>query len=81
MFEKDALDEAIMAAGIAPDPTALQPGFDALLEDVLTQATLQKPGSDFAHKGGKSGQRHSEHLGHILAQMQWLQRAYPEATW
>ncbi|MCP3877154.1 MAG: phenylacetate-CoA oxygenase subunit PaaI, partial [Sulfitobacter sp.] len=31
--------------------------------------------------GGKSGKRHSEHLGHMLTQMQWLQRAYPDATW
>ncbi|WP_435312118.1 Phenylacetic acid catabolic protein, partial [Primorskyibacter sedentarius] len=35
----------------------------------------------FAHKGGKSGFQHSEHLGHLLTQMQWLQRAYPGASW
>ena len=52
-----------------------------LVGDVLTAATLTKPQDDFAHKGGKSGKRHSEHLGHMLTQMQWLQRAYPDARW
>jgi len=48
---------------------------------VFTAATLVKPQDDFGHKGGKSGKRHTEHLGHMLTQMQWLQRAYPDATW
>jgi ring-1,2-phenylacetyl-CoA epoxidase subunit PaaC len=39
------------------------------------------PEGNFAHSGGRSGKQHSEHLGHLLAQMQWLQRAYPGATW
>lgn len=81
MFIKDAVDDAMVARGIAPDPATLSPGFDALLDTVLSEATLVRPDSDFAHKGGKSGQRHSEHLGHMLTQMQWLQRAYPDATW
>jgi ring-1,2-phenylacetyl-CoA epoxidase subunit PaaC len=50
-------------------------------EAVLSEATLAVPEGDFAHSGGKSGFRHSEHLGHLLSQMQWLQRAYPGATW
>ncbi|WP_299736047.1 1,2-phenylacetyl-CoA epoxidase subunit PaaC [uncultured Roseobacter sp.] len=81
LFVKDDVDDAMIAAGIAPDPAALRADFDAVLDSVLREATLTKPESDFAHKGGKSGQRHSEHLGHMLAQMQWLQRAYPDATW
>lgn len=81
MFVKDAVDEAMMAKGIAPDPASLRPGFDVLLDAVLSEATLTRSKSDFSHKGGKSGQRHSEHLGHMLSQMQWLQRAYPDATW
>ncbi|MBW4706848.1 phenylacetate-CoA oxygenase subunit PaaC [Roseobacter sp. YSTF-M11] len=81
MFFKDAVDEAMISEGIAPDPTSLRAAFDSLLDEVLAKATLTRPDGTFAHKGGKSGQRHSEHLGHILAQMQWLQRAYPDATW
>jgi ring-1,2-phenylacetyl-CoA epoxidase subunit PaaC len=81
MFTSDDVDAAMVDAGIAPDPTSLRPAYDALLDDVFTAATLTKPQDDFGHQGGKSGKRHSEHLGHMLTQMQWLQRAYPDATW
>ncbi len=81
MFLTDAVDEKLLADGVAPDPAALREGYDALLRDVLTAATLTRPDDDFAHKGGKTGARHTEHLGHMLTQMQWLQRAYPDATW
>ncbi len=81
MFIPDAVDTAMADAGIAPDLTTLRKTFDAQAGEVLSEATLTIPESDFAHKGGKSGKQHSEHLGHILTQMQWLQRAYPGATW
>ncbi|AXI44091.1 1,2-phenylacetyl-CoA epoxidase subunit PaaC [Sulfitobacter sp. SK011] len=81
MFVSDAVDEQMVKDGIAPDPASLREGYDALLSDVFTAATLVRPTTDFAHKGGKSGVRHSEHLGHMLTQMQWLQRAYPDASW
>jgi ring-1,2-phenylacetyl-CoA epoxidase subunit PaaC len=71
----------MVAQGIAPDPTSLRPAFDAELSGILAAATLVRPDSDFAHQGGKTGVRHTEHLGHMLTQMQWLQRAYPDATW
>jgi ring-1,2-phenylacetyl-CoA epoxidase subunit PaaC len=80
MFTSDAVDTALADAGIMPAPDSLRPAWDALVRDVLAEATLQIPDSDFAHKGGKQG-RHSEHLGHMLATMQFLQRAYPDATW
>lgn len=81
MFDCDAVDQAIVEAGIGPDPAGLRAEYDALVDDVFTAATLTRPESDFAHKGGKTGARHSEHLGHMLTQMQWLQRTYPDATW
>ncbi len=81
MFVSDDVDAAMIAQGTAPDPAGLRAPFDARLSDVLGEATLVPPEDDFTHKGGKSGVRHSEHLGHMLAQMQWLQRAYPDATW
>ncbi len=59
----------------------LRPDYDAKVEAILTEATLTIPDSRFAHLGGLSGTRHSEHLGHLLSQMQWLQRAYPGDTW
>ena len=81
MFLPDAVDAAMAEAGIAPDPGSLRPAFDARIGAVMAAATLTIPEDDFAHKGGKSGFRHSEHLGHMLTEMQWLQRAYPGASW
>jgi ring-1,2-phenylacetyl-CoA epoxidase subunit PaaC len=81
MFTPDAVDDAIHAAGIAPDLTALHARYDARLNTILSEATLTKPDSSYAQSGGKTGFRHTEHLGHMLTQMQWLQRAYPGATW
>jgi len=81
MFIDDEVDAAMVEAGIAPDPSSLRAEYDAHLDAVLAEATLTKPEDDFAHKGGKTGVRHTEHLGHMLTQMQWLQRAYPDATW
>ena len=81
LFIADEIDAAMVEQGIAPDPATLRASFDSQLNAVLTAATLTKPADDFAHKGGKTGARHTEHLGHMLTQMQWLQRAYPDATW
>ncbi len=81
MFVTDGVDEAVADAGIAPRPDSLKPAWDRLVNDVLDEATLKRPDNDFAQTGGKNGTRHSEHLGHLLAQMQFLQRAYPGASW
>ena len=81
LFTPDDLDTAMTETGIAPDLAELRIAFDAHINAVMQEATLTIPDSRFAHKGGKSGFQHSEHLGHILTQMQWLQRAYPGAQW
>lgn len=81
MFLGDAVDDAMAAAGIAPNPATLRAAYDARVGAVLAEATLSIPDGGFAHKGGKTGFQHSEHLGHMLTQMQWLQRAYPGASW
>lgn len=81
MLAPDALDAAAIAAGIGPDLDLLSGRYHERLAQITEQATLALPEDGFAHKGGKSGTRHSEHLGHMLTQMQWLQRAYPGATW
>ncbi len=81
MFASDDVDAEMAAAGIAPDPSGLRDEFDALVGRVMSEATLDIPESRFAHKGGRNGRMHTEHLGHLLTQMQWLQRAYPGATW
>jgi len=81
MFESDAVDAQISDAGIAPDPATLRGGWDTYVQGVMAEATLSIPEDSFAHRGGRTGARHTEHLGHMLTQMQWLQRAYPDATW
>ncbi len=60
---------------------AVRAGFDIRVGDTMGLATLQLPADNFAHSGGRTGARHTEHLGHMPTQMQWLQRAYPDATW
>jgi ring-1,2-phenylacetyl-CoA epoxidase subunit PaaC len=80
IFLSDAVDEAVAAAGIAPIPASLRPAWEATLRDVLTEATLAIPEGKYAHKGGKRG-IHTEYLGHILSELQFLQRAYPGARW
>ncbi len=81
MFAADAVDTAMCEAGIAPDLSVLKAKYQARMSDILATATLSEPTGGFSHSGGKTGFRHSEHLGHLLTQMQWLQRAYPGATW
>ncbi len=81
LFASDDVDQAMAEAAIAPRPDSLRDAYDLAVADVLARATLKRPEGNFAHSGGKSGFRHSEHLGHLLAQMQWMQRAYPGAEW
>ena len=80
MFLADSADEAVAAAGIAPLPSALKAAWDSSISEVLAEATLVAPDGSYQHKGGKRG-IHTEHLGYILADMQFLQRAYPNAVW
>ena len=81
MFESDDVDDAMAAAGISVDPASLREEYDALVGKILSDATLTTPESRFAHKGGRTGYMHTEHLGHLLATMQWLPRAYPGCQW
>ncbi len=81
LFGQDAVDEEIAARGIAPLPASLREAYDAALAATCAEATLTLPESRWPHTGGRDGVRHSEHLGHILTEMQWLQRAYPDARW
>lgn len=80
LFLSDEADRAVAEAGIAPLPEALKPAWDTVVADVLAEATLTLPGGRYQHKGGKRGV-HTEHLGFLLAEMQFLQRAYPGAVW
>lgn len=80
LFAGDAADAALAEAGIAPQPQSLKADWDELVGETLSEATLKKPADGYMHKGGKRGV-HTEHMGFILADLQFLQRAYPGATW
>jgi ring-1,2-phenylacetyl-CoA epoxidase subunit PaaC len=80
LFEADAVSDALVAAGVAPAPADLRVRFDAAVDETFAEAGLERPAARRAVVGGRTG-RHGEHLGHLLAEMQFLPRAYPEARW
>jgi ring-1,2-phenylacetyl-CoA epoxidase subunit PaaC len=80
LFEVDRIERALTEAGVAVDAAALRPVWDRTLDEVLAEATLSRPRDGWMQSGGRVG-RHSEHLGYILADMQFVQRAYPGAVW
>jgi ring-1,2-phenylacetyl-CoA epoxidase subunit PaaC len=80
LFEMDTVDRALLAKGIAVDLESLREPWLQHVKATLSDATLTLPKASWMQQGGKHGV-HSEHLGYILAEMQFLQRAYPNATW
>ena len=80
MFARDEIADALAEKGIAVAPPELQAPWQARVETVLEDAGLAPPDGAGVRKGGRQG-RHSEHLGHLLAELQFLQRAYPGADW
>lgn len=80
LFEPDSVDQAMLESGIGANLAEIRPDWDRYVNSVLQEATVTRPESGWMQSGGKLG-KHSEHLGYILADMQFLQRAYPGATW
>ena len=80
MFEVDDSEQGLIDAGIAVDPAALRPRWMETVSTVLREATLTLPKGDWMQQGGRSG-RHSEHLGHLLSELQSMPRSFPGATW
>jgi ring-1,2-phenylacetyl-CoA epoxidase subunit PaaC len=80
MFEVDGSERGLIDAGIAIDHAALRPRWLETILRVLHEATLTLPNSDWMQQGGRSG-RHSEHLGHLLSELQSMQRTFPGVTW
>ncbi|HJV25879.1 MAG TPA: 1,2-phenylacetyl-CoA epoxidase subunit PaaC [Aromatoleum sp.] len=80
MFKADETEELLAAQGLACDPASLKDAWLAMVGEVFDEATLTVPAGEWMQKGGKQG-RHGEHLGLLLAEMQFLQRAYPNASW
>jgi len=81
MFETDEHDAILIAGGIIPDVSMLKAKWYDSVSQLLQKATLEVPPIDaFMQTGGRKG-IHTENLGHILAEMQYLRRAYPDAKW
>jgi ring-1,2-phenylacetyl-CoA epoxidase subunit PaaC len=80
LFETDATDEAVVHEKIGPDLRSLQIKWTDRVSSTFAEATLTLPRSDWMQRGGKKG-IHTEGLGYLLAEMQFLQRAYPDAHW
>lgn len=80
LFEMDEVTQAVVDAGIGVDVAALKAEWDATVETVLREATLDRPTAAWMQTGGRTGQ-HTEHLGHILTELQYMQRAYPGMSW
>jgi ring-1,2-phenylacetyl-CoA epoxidase subunit PaaC len=80
LFEPDAIDDVIVAEKFGPDLRALRAPWIDRMKSTFAEATLTLPRSDWMQSGGKRG-IHTEGLGYLLAEMQFLQRAYPNAQW
>jgi ring-1,2-phenylacetyl-CoA epoxidase subunit PaaC len=80
MFESDEVEQELIEAGIAVERARIRPHWQDALDPIFAEANLEIPANEWMQTGGRKG-RHTEHLGHMLAEMQFLQRAYPDARW
>lgn len=80
MFETDELDAEMVAGGVGVETTTLRGEWDIVVAATLEEATLAKSEDDYQRRGGRDG-FHTEHLGHLLGEMQWMQRSYPGQQW
>jgi ring-1,2-phenylacetyl-CoA epoxidase subunit PaaC len=80
MFTADDLDREATAAGVAVDPGSLREAWNDQVDKTLVTATLSRSADNYQRHGGRTG-FHTEHLGHLLSEMQWLQRSYPGLQW
>jgi ring-1,2-phenylacetyl-CoA epoxidase subunit PaaC len=80
LFDSDAIDEAAATSGLGPRWSELRETWLADVESVLAEATLALPPKSAYRSEARTG-RHSEHMGRLLAEMQFLSRAYPGGVW
>ena len=80
MFEVPDDEQQLVDAGIAVNRSTLEENWTSAMHSVLKQATLDIPADNWAIGGGRQGE-HTEHLGYLLAEMQFLQRSYPGQQW
>ncbi len=80
MFAMAGDEMALLDSGVAVDRSAMKTDWESEMKDVLSEATLTTPGNEWAISGGRDGV-HTEHHGYLLAEMQFMQRAYPGLDW
>ena len=80
LFSADDIDRTMAERGIGIDPSDLKDDWLESVTGVIGRATLTLPETNWAPDGGKQG-RHTENLGYILSDLQFMQRAYPGAEW
>jgi ring-1,2-phenylacetyl-CoA epoxidase subunit PaaC len=80
LFHLSENDKIVVEAGHGSDPLGFKNTYYQIVSDLLKEATLEVPETKYFQKGGKDG-IHSEHMGYILAEMQYMQRTYPDMKW
>jgi ring-1,2-phenylacetyl-CoA epoxidase subunit PaaC len=80
LFEMDEVDELLIKEGIVPDLNAVKEQWNKTVSETLAEATLKRPEDAWMQFGARKGQ-HTEYLGQMLAEMQHIPRAYPDAKW
>ncbi|MEO1259552.1 MAG: 1,2-phenylacetyl-CoA epoxidase subunit PaaC [Bacteroidota bacterium] len=80
LTEETELEKEMKENGIGADLNKIRKIYFENIKALLTEATLKIPENIFSHSGGKKGV-HSEHMGYILSNLQYMQRAYPNMTW
>ena len=80
LFEMNENDIQMKQQNIGVDSKVLKPEWSKIINDIFSEASVKMPEDKHMTKGGRQG-IHTEHLGHLLSDMQYLQRAYPDAKW
>ncbi|MDX1478658.1 MAG: 1,2-phenylacetyl-CoA epoxidase subunit PaaC [Saprospiraceae bacterium] len=80
LYTPSEIEREMIGLGIAPDWSSMADTWKARVKEVFSEATIPVPEDGWMHTGGKDG-HHTEHLGYLLTDLQYLQRTYPEAQW
>jgi len=80
LFQEDDSEKELVALGIVPAISEIRDAWKSNVDRVFAEATVTIPSNNWKHSGGRKGM-HSEHLGYILAELQYMQRAYPNMQW
>lgn len=80
IFMADEVEKALVVAGILPNMAEVKEAWLKNVKSVIAEATIKFPDNDWEQLGGRLG-NHSEHLGFLLAEMQYMQRTYPNMEW